>query len=216
MPPPPLPHQLGQLSELLGRMCTQAATALQRATTALLEDRPRVAEQVVAGHREIKQLRAEIEEVATDALLFHQPHAGDLRAVVSAIRTAGDIERMGALARHVARVAIRPRMLPAEVHEDFAAMGRIAVQLALKAAEVVRSRNVLLAVELDADDDAMDAHHHRMFEVLMDPCWSHGIPAAVDVTLLARYYERFADHAVTVAHATVYAVTGQEPAAIAI
>ena len=81
---------------------------------------------------------------------------------------------------------------------------------------MVRTRNVLLAVELDADDDAMDALHRRMFEVLMDPGWPHGIPAAVDITLLARYYERFADHAVTVAHATVYAVTGQEPDTIPI
>ena len=113
--------------------------------------------------------RAEAEEIATDALLFHQPVAGDLRAVVSAIRTAGDIERMGALARHVAEVAVRGRTLPAEVHDDFAQMGAVAVRLGRKAAEVVRTRNVLLAVELDADDDAMDELHRHMFEVLMDP-----------------------------------------------
>ena len=216
MPPPPLPQQLAQLAELLNRMCIQAGAALQRATAALLEDRRRLAEQVIDGHRDIQALRAEVEEIATDALLFHQPHAGDLRAVVSAIRTAGDIERMGALARHVARVALRDRALPAEVHADFAEMGRIAVELAAKAAEVVRSRNVLLAVELESDDDEMDSRHHRMFEVVMDPHWAHGIPTAVDVTLLARYYERFADHAVTVANATVYAVTGRDPAAIPI
>ena len=104
-------------------------------------------------------------------------------------------------------------MLPQEVRPDFAEMGRLGVQLALKAGEVVRSRNVLLAVELDADDDEMDLLHRRMFEVLMHPTWPHGVAAAVDVTLLARYYERFADHAVTVARETVYAVTGREPAA---
>ena len=83
------------------------------------------------------------------------------------------------------------------------------MRLGRKAAEVVRTRNVLLAVELDADDDAMDELHRGCSSVLLDPGWPHGIPAAVDVTLLARYYERFADHAVTVAHATVYAVTGR-------
>jgi phosphate transport system protein len=57
-------------------------------------------------HRDIQAVRAEAEENATDALLVHQPVAGDLRAVVSAIRTAGDLERMGALARHVAQVAV--------------------------------------------------------------------------------------------------------------
>ena len=78
------------------------------------------------------------------------------------------------------------------------------------------NRNVILATELDADDDAMDRLHQHMFTVLMDPAWAHGVPVAVDLTLLARYYERFADHAVLVARGTVYAVTGQEPDAIPI
>jgi len=216
MPPAPLPTQLDQLCTLLGTMGDCTATALRDATAALLQDRERLAEQVIAGHRNVQAMRAEAEEIATDALLFHQPVAGDLRAVVSAIRTAGDIERMGALVRHVAQVVVRGRKLPAEVHDDLGQMGAVAVRLGRKAAEVVRTRNVLLAVELDSDDDAMDELHVRMFEVLMDPGWRHGIPAAVDVTLLARYYERFADHAVTVAHATVYAVTGREPDTIPI
>jgi phosphate transport system protein len=219
MPPAPLPQQLRELSELLGQMCTAAANALNRATAALLESRERLAAQVIEGDAAIDALRAQVDKLAGDALLFHAPVAGDLRAVVSAIRAAGDIERMGDLALHVAEVA-RMRYpapaLPAEVRPAFAEMGRLAVQLALKAAEVVRSRNVLMAVELDSDDDAMDVLHRDMFEVLMDPTWPHGVPAAVDVTLLARYYERFADHAVVVARETVYAVTGREPDALPI
>jgi phosphate transport system protein len=216
---PPLPQQLADLAELLGRMCTAAAAALNNATAALLDSRIRLAEQVVAGDATIDELRAQVEEVAGDALLFHAPVAGDLRTVVSAIRCAGDIERMGDLALHVAEV-VRMRhpepALPAEVRADFAEMGRLAVQLAMKAADVVRSRNVIKAIELDADDDAMDVLHARMFSVLMDDGWPHGVPAAVDVTLLARYYERFADHAVAVALETVYAVTGKEPDALPI
>ena len=216
MPPPPLRTQVDQLSALLGQMCTAAAAALQHATSALVENRTRLAEQVVAGDCRIDALRDQVEEIATDALLFHQPVAGDLRAVVAAIRSAGDIERMGDLALHVAEVALRDRDIPAEVRTDFVEMSRLAVALALKAADVVRSRNVLLAVELDQADDAMDALHSGMFETMMAPTWTHGVPAAVDVTLLARYYERFADHAVTVANGTVYAVTGREPDAIPI
>jgi phosphate transport system protein len=200
-------------------MCSAAAGALNRATAALLESRERLAEQVIKGDEAIDALRAQVEELAGDALLFHSPVAGDLRAVVAAIRTASDIERMGDLALHVAEVA-RMRSpkpaLPAEVRPAFAEMGEVAVQLALKAADVARTRNVILAAELDTDDDAMDVLHREMMEVLMDEHWPHGIPAAVDVTLLARYYERFADHAVVVARETVYAVTGQEPDALRI
>ena len=219
MPPPPLPQQLSELSELIGRMCTSAAGALNRATVALLESRERLAVQVVAGDEQIDLLRAQVEALAGDALLFHSPVAGDLRAVVAAIRTAGDVERMGDLALHVAEV-VRMRhpqpALPPEVRPAFAEMGKVAVQLASKAAEVARTRNVVLAAELDADDDAMDVLHREMMEVLMDERWPHGVRTAVDVTLLARYYERFADHAVVVARETVYAVTGQEPDALPI
>jgi phosphate transport system protein len=215
VPAAPLSDQLAELGELLGQMCTTVAGALQRATYALLEGRERVAQQVVAGDLQVDALRARVEDVAIDALLFHAPVAGDLRQVVSAIRTAGDVERMGDLALHVAQVAERGRPLPVQVREDVAEMGRVAVALALKAAEVVRTRNVVLAVELDDDDDAMDALHLHMFGVLTDPDWPCGVPLAVDITLLARYYERFADHAVAVARETVYAVTGLEQEALA-
>jgi phosphate transport system protein len=214
MPPAPLAQQLDALSQLLGQMCETTAAALERATAALLDGRGRLAEKVISGDVEVDVLRARVEVVATEALLFHAPVAGDLRAVVSAIRCAGDVERMGDLALHVAEAARRRypgTALPPEVRPAFVEMGRLGVQLARKAAEVARTRNVLLAIELDADDDAMDALHRQMFDVLMDQSWPHGVAAAVDVTLLARYYERFADHAVAVAGQTVYAVTGREP-----
>jgi len=214
MPADPLPRQLAQLSELLDEMCAAAATALHRATTALLDRRERLAHQVVVGDAAIDGLRARVEEVAIEALLFHAPVASDLRSVVAAIRAAGNVERMGDLALHVAQVAQHGRVVPLEVCSAFREMDRLAVAMAHKVAEVARTRNVLLAVELDADDDAMDGLHRHMFEVLIDDGWAHGVPVAVDLTLLARYYERFADHAVIVAREIVYAVTGKTPDAL--
>jgi phosphate transport system protein len=212
MAPPPLPQLLDELSELVGRMCTQAAATLRDATAGLLEGRLRLAEKVVEGDAAMAGQRSALEKVATDALLFHAPVAGDLRRVVAAIRSADDLGRMGVLARHVAEAAVRRGAecaVPEQVRPSFAEMGRVGVALALKAAEVVRTGNVLLAVELDHDDEEMDALHERLFEVLVDHSWPHGARAAVDVTLLARYYERFADHAVLVADETVRAVTGE-------
>jgi phosphate transport system protein len=217
MAPPTLPASLEQLSGLLGRMCTEAATMLNGATAGLLDGRLRLAEKIVAGDP-VGELRIGLEQAATDALLFHAPVAGDLRAVVSAIRSSDDLERMAVLARHVAEVALRRRSgcaVPEQVHPAFTEMSRLGVGMALKVAEVVRTRNVPLAVELDADDEAMDVLHARMFGTLMDHSWPHGVAAAVDVTLLARYYERFADHAVLVADETVKAVTGMDPREVA-
>lgn len=207
-------QQLDQLADALGQMCVQAAGALRDASAGLLENRLRLAEKVVADDAAMEGLRAHVEEVATDALLFHAPVAGDLRAVVSAIHASDDLVRMGVLARHIAEAALRrdpSHPLPDEVRPALTEMTRLGVDLALKAGEVVRTRNVLLAVELDEDDEEMDALHARMFEVLMDRSWPHDVPTAVDVTLLARYYERFADHAVLVAGETVTAVTGRRP-----
>ena len=217
MAPPALPRFLEQLAGLLDQMCTEAATSLRGATAGLLDGRLRLAEKVATGDR-IGPLRVRVEQVATDALLFHAPVAGDLRDVVSAIRSSADLDRMGVLARHVAEAALRRRSgcaVPEQVRPAFAEMNRLGVEMALKVAEVVRTRNVLLAVELDADDEAMDALHARMFGVLMDRSWPHGVATAVDVTLLARYYERFADHAVLVADETVTAVTGRRPQEVA-
>jgi phosphate transport system protein len=212
-----LPAQLAQLADLLGQMCAAVAVAMRHATTALVDNRDRLAAQVIARDIEIDELRDRIEDVATMTLVRHAPVAGDLRSVVSAIRAAGDIERMGDLAQHVAEVTRlrypRPALAP-EVRPALTEMGELGVRLALKAAEVCRTRNVILAVELDTDDDAIDILHRRIFSVLMHPSWPHGVAAAVDVTLLARYYERYADHAVLVARETVYAVTGREPGAL--
>jgi phosphate transport system protein len=214
MAPPTLPDQLDALQGLLGEMASAAAAAMRDSTAALVENRPRLAERVIAGDAAIDAMRAEVEETAAEALLFHAPVAGDLRNVVAAIRAAGDLERMGDLALHVAEAVRRraPRSaVPPEVVRGFADMGALAVALARKLGEVVRSRNVLLAVELDHDDEAMDRLHRQTFSVLLDRAWPHGIAAAVDVTLLARYYERFADRAVRVGRETVYAVTGRTP-----
>ena len=196
-------------------MCTEAGASLRDASAALLDGRVRLAEKVVAGGGVMDGLRVDLEKLATDALLFHAPVAGDLRTVVSALHASEDLTRMDVLARHVAEAAVRPGRptcaVPDLVRPAFVEMSRLGVDLALKAAEVVRTRNVLLAVELEADDEAMDALHAQMFEVLMDRSWPHGVAAAVDVTLLARFFERFADHAVMVAGEVVTAVTGRRP-----
>ena len=81
--------------------------------------------------------------------------------------------------------------------------------LMAKAAEVIITKDVDLALQLEQDDDEMDLLHRTLFQHLMDDRWKHGIETAVDVTLLGRYYERFADHAVSVAKRVVYLVTGE-------
>ncbi len=207
-------EQLDQLADSLATMCDQVAVAMEKATRALLEVDLHLAEAVITDDVHVDEIRAAAEERAFALLALQAPVATDLRIVVSAIHGAGDVERMGDLALHVAQAARRRHpqpVLPEEVTPYFAEMGRVAVALATKAAEVIRSRDLTTAAQLEDDDDAVDDLHRHMFTVLMEPTWSHGVGPAVDIALLARFYERYADHAVAVARRIVYVVTGQMP-----
>mgnify|MGYP002620880655 FL=1 len=207
-------EQLDGLAEILSVMCGQVADALEKATRALLEADLQLAEEVISGDALVDETRSTAEERALALLALQAPVAPDLRIVVSAIHGAGDIERMGDLARHVAQAARRrhPRpVLPPEVAPYFAEMGRIGVDLARKAGEMIRTRDLEQATAMETEDDAMDDLHRHLFTVLMDRSWPHGVGPAVDITLLGRFYERYADHAVALGRRIVFIVTGQMP-----
>ncbi|GAC68391.1 phosphate signaling complex protein PhoU [Gordonia soli] len=207
-------EQLEGLNTVLGEMCDLAGAAMARATQALLQADLAVAEEVITDNDRMTQLSARAEEQAFALLALQAPVAGDLRGIVSGFQIVADIDRMGALALHVAKVARRrhpAKALPEEVNGYFAEMGRLAVQLAKNAREVLTNQNPEDALRLQEDDDAMDDLHKHLFTVLMDREWKHGVAAAVDVTLLGRYYERFADHAVLIGRRVVFQATGKTP-----
>jgi len=207
-------EQLDSLAELLGEMCGLSGQAMERATQALLQADLVLAEQVITDHEQITERSHRAEENAFVLLALQAPVAGDLRVIVSSIQIVADIDRMGALALHVAKIARRrhpQHALPEEVNGYFAEMGRLAVELGNSAQEVLISRDPQKAARIREEDDAMDDLHRHLFSVLMDRDWKHGVAAAVDVTLLGRFYERFADHAVEVARRVIFQVTGEYP-----
>jgi phosphate transport system protein len=207
-------EQLEALTEQLGEICGLAGAAMERATQALLQADLVLAEQVITDHEQIATLSARAEEAAFVLLALQAPVAGDLRAVVGSIQIVADVDRMGALALHVAKIARRrhpQHALPEEVNGYFAEMGRVAVELGNAAQEVLETRDPEKAARIQEEDDAMDDLHRHLFTVLMDREWKHGVTAAVDVTLLSRFYERFADHAVEVARRVIFQVTGKYP-----
>jgi phosphate transport system protein len=207
-------ERLSALATQSGEVCGLAGVAMGRATRALLDADIDLAEQVMGEHERIVAMSTRTEESAFALLALQQPVAGDLRAIVSSLHIAADVDRMGALAVHVAKIARRrhPRhVLPDEVTGCFSEMGRVAVELGDRAKEVLLSRDPTKAAHLREEDDAMDELHRQLFTVLMDREWNHGVPAAVDVALLGRFYERFADHAVEVGRRVVFQVTGTLP-----
>jgi phosphate transport system protein len=206
--------ELEQLADELAGMCSMVGDAMELATRALLEVDLGLAEQVIGDDSKIDDARSSCEEHAYALLALQAPVATDLRSVLAAIHAAESLERMGDLALHVAKTARRRHpqpVLPEQVRPYFAEMGRVAVALAREAEQVIVSKDVAQARALEDADDEMDDLHRHLFTVIMDREWPHGVAAAVDVTLLGRFYERFADHAVSVAKRVVFVVTGRMP-----
>ena len=205
-------EQLDSLTEMLSNMCGLAGLAMDRATQALLQADLALAEQVIGDHDRLVHMQTSAEEAAFALLALQAPVAGDLRLVFGSFQNVADAERMGGLALHVAKIARRRHphhALPDEVKGFFAEMGRIAVDLGNSAKDVVLSRDPKQAAQISREDDAMDQLHKQLFSVLMDTEWKYGVAAAVDVTLLGRFYERFADHAVAIGRRVVFEATGE-------
>ena len=175
-------EELTALTEQLGQMCGLAGVAMERATQALLQADLLLAEQVITDHDQITAMSAQAAERAFVLLALQAPVAGDLRAIIGAIQIAANIDRMGALALHVAKIARRrhpQHALPEQVNGYFAEMGRVAVELGNSTREVLLTHDPDKAARIDEQDDAMDDLHRRLFSVLMDHEWKHGVAAAV-------------------------------------
>ena len=204
-------EQLDALTRSIGDMCGLAGTAMQQATQALLDADIVLAEIVIGDHNNVALRAAQTEIDAFTVLALQAPVATDLRAVVSSLRNAADVDRMRALALHVAKAARRrhpTHAIPDDVTDYFAEMGRIAVNIGYDAKDVVLSGDPDKAAKLADNDDAMDELHRHLFTVVMDHQWPHPVATAVDVTLLSRYYERFADHAVEIGRRVIFQATG--------
>lgn len=185
--------------------------ALASATLALLEADRRLAELVIDGDDRIDQLTTDIEERVFTLMATQQPVAGDLRQLVATLRIIADLERIGDLAVHVAKVA-RMRepesAVPDRMQPTIRSMARVADAMIEAVAHVVAERDVVAAADLERRDDELDELHRRLFSKVLSDSWPHGVEAAIDLALLSRYYERIGDHAVSLARRLVFQVTG--------
>ncbi|HWB35827.1 MAG TPA: phosphate signaling complex protein PhoU [Rugosimonospora sp.] len=204
--------ELAEVSRLLVDMADTARSAMARATRALLTADATEAEEVLRGDDEIDALYRRVEERVYDLLARQAPVASDLRLVVTALHVAADIERMGDLADHVAKTALRrapEHALPEELRPVITDLAAACDRLADKIARALENADAESARELEADDDAVDDLHKQLLGLMLGTAWRHGVEPAIDGALLGRFYERFADHAVNAGEQVVYLVTGE-------
>ena len=204
---------LRMLRDSLGAMTQMAAEAIRAATTALLEQDLEAVRRTAALEQDLEGSLVAIERRTFELMARQQPVAGDLRLLVSAIKIGAECRRMGALAHHIGTAANRSYPEPAipdELLGIFRRMGDVANRIADGARVTLLTSDAKDAARLEVDDDAMDGLRRALFRALMHD-WLHGVETAVNVALLGRYYERFADHAVAIAQSVIFIVTGTKP-----
>jgi phosphate transport system protein len=201
-----------EVGRLLVSMAEAVRTAMARATEALLTADREICETVIARDAEVDELHRHVDQQVYDTLARQAPVATDLRLVITGIRIAADLERMGDLAEHVAKTALRrypAPALPPQLREVITSMAAVADRMAGKVGLVLTTQNATLGAELESDDDAMDELQRQLFSILLHKDWPHGAEAAIDGALLGRFYERYADHAVNAGQQVFYLVTGE-------
>lgn len=201
------------LADLI-KMSESVSTAVRGATKALLDADIHLAEKVISADDEIDASQADIESRAFTMLARQAPVAGELRTVVATLRMVTELERMGDLAAHVAKIArlrYPESAVPDGLRPNFIQMGDIAEQMVIRAGQILSDRNVKTAEQLYDKDQEMDDLRRSQFRMLLGDDWSYGVEAAVDVALLGRYYERISDHAASLARRVIYIATGEFP-----
>jgi phosphate transport system protein len=207
--------QLDSIRDDLLTMAGLVGDAVSQATKALLEGDAQLAEKVISSDDAIDALRARTEDHSFDLLALQNPVAGDLRMLVASLRMVGELERMGDLSVHIAKVArlrVPEVAVPAELVPTIARMSAVAEVMVAKVAHIIADSDVAAAEELEQVDEEMDRLRRASFRELLGSDWKHGVEPAVDIALLGRYYERIADHAVSIARRVVFLVTGEKPA----
>ncbi|WP_345734147.1 phosphate signaling complex PhoU family protein [Mycobacterium intracellulare] len=206
--------QLAALTALMGEMCRRADVAMDGATQALLQSDLVVAERVITDHDQTASMNTAAQDRAFVLLALQAPVAWRVARSCLGIADRGERRadgRTGIACRQDRAEPPSRAALPEDVSGYFAQMGHLAVGLSNSAEQVLLSGDPEHAARIDEEDDAMDDLHRHLFTVLMDGQCSHGVAAAVDVTLLGRFYERFADHAVAIAHRVIFQASGARP-----
>ena len=204
--------ELDSVSQTLFELSVMVSDSMAKATRALMTKDLSLAEEVITFDEKIDTVQHDLDARIIDIIARQQPVASDLRALVTALRMSADLERMGDLAHHVAKV-VRLRhpaaAVPDQLMSLIESMGVTAEKIAAKTGVVISTRDTVLAAQVEKDDDEMDLLHRQLIAVLIAPTWVHGVETAIDLTLLGRYYERYADHAVSVARRVIFLVTGK-------
>jgi phosphate transport system protein len=205
-------NELHEVQDRLVEISDSVATIMEKASGAFLGSDVAMADEAIALSETNEEKALALDELVIKILARQSPVARDLRILVSALRMSASLERMGALAGHIASIA-RYRYpgsaIPVSLRPTFEEMGALDIKLANKVSEVLRNTDVDQARAIQAEDERVDELHRHVFDVVLADDWKENAMFTVDVTLASRYFERFADHVVDISSKVSYLTTGE-------
>lgn len=203
--------EMSELADDLIEMSRHVSSAITKASDALKNRDLELAQQVIAEDVKLDELEHRVDERCVLLIAQQQPVGLDLRTIVTSLRISAALERMGDLAQHIAEAARRayPESALHETHTElFNNMAIAAQQAASEVVELLETRDLNVAARIVSDDDTLDNLHAAAYEELLSDQYQGSVQETLDISLLARFFERFGDHAVSVSRRIVYLVTG--------
>lgn len=206
-------QQLTDIDRSLVEAARAVADRIVPVTRAFLEADHHTAGEVVDGAPLLDRRCSQIEEACYVLLARQSPVGGDLRHVVAVLRSVADVQRSAYLLTHVAESLtwVHPPSMAPELRETITSLGDVASAIFAAATEAWADHDALAATELARQDDQADLLQKYLLTELYTGHQS--VEEAVSLALIARYYERVADHGVEMARQVAYFVTGEWPPA---
>lgn len=203
--------ELKEVQHRLVEMAGDVTRIMENASAAFTKSDVAMADQALASADAVHEKALQLDELAIRILARQSPVSRDLRILVSALRISASLERMGALAGHIAQIArfrFPGSAIPASLLPTFEEMGKLDIQLGKKVQQLLENTDVDLAKSIQAEDERVDELHRHIFDVVLGDDWKENAMYTVDVTLASRYHERFADHVVDISSKVSYLTTG--------
>jgi len=205
-------EELATLKQTLLTMGGLVEDQIHRVMRALIERDDALAREVMDRDRRVNMLDVEVDEKCVELLALHQPAAGDLRFITTAMKIVTDLERIGDQAVNIAQRAIElnrePQLKP---YIDLPRMAEKAARMVKESLDAFVNRDTALARQVCAEDAAVDALKEQVFRELLTFMMEDArtIPRAIRLILISRFLERVADHATNIAEMVVYLVEGK-------
>ena len=205
-------EELEALKQILLAMGGLVEDQMRRAMQALLDRDDAVARDVIEGDRRVNAYDVEVDEQCVELLALHQPAAGDLRFITTAMKIVTDLERIGDQAVNIAQRVIElnrePQLKP---YIDLPRMAERAQAMVKESLDAFVDRDTALARRVCAEDAEVDALKEQVFRELLTFMMEDArtIPRAIRLILVSRCLERVADHATNIAEMVIYLVDGK-------